>query len=65
MDKAYKCPWCGCEDMVKGVQAAYANVMSDRFKVGVGQKLHHIICKNCGSVVRSYVEHPEKLDENK
>ncbi len=26
-----------------------------------GQPLHHIVCRKCGSVVRSYVENPEML----
>ena len=26
------------------------------------QALYHDICKHCGTVVRSYIEHPEKLN---
>lgn len=62
MEKNYKCPWCGCEDMVYGVQTDKARIKPAKTITFVEEKLIHVICKQCGTIVRSYVEHPEKFE---
>lgn len=62
MQEKYKCPWCGCEQVVYGVQAYQAKVLPvKRVTFPTGEKLIHVICKECGTVIRSYVENPQKL----
>ena len=56
------CPHCGGTEMVKGTQRQHAKVFSYTVRpLEHGQELIHIICKNCGTVVRSYVDYPEDL----
>lgn len=45
-DKKYICPWCGCEEVVKGIQSTYAKVQPDKAVTIKGENLIHIICKN-------------------
>jgi predicted nucleic-acid-binding Zn-ribbon protein len=62
VDKIQFCPYCGGTGFVIGKQEDYASVTpADRALTLKSQKLYHIICLNCGSVVRSYVENPSKL----
>lgn len=55
-----QCPFCGGTEFVEGYQAGYGAV-TGRESIWTGQYLRHIICRNCGSVVHSYVDNPEKL----
>lgn len=57
--KIDKCPYCGHTEFGNGFQRSSGKVVSSTFRIGQG--LHHIICLNCGSVVRSYVEDPDKF----
>ena len=62
MEEQYKCPWCGCKDVVYGVQADRGKVRpANKITLNEGQVLIHVICKSCGTVLRSYVQNPEKL----
>ena len=57
MEEQYKCPWCGCEDVVYGVQADKGKVRPAKtVTFNEGQALIHVICKSCGTVLRSYVK---------
>ena len=51
--KQYVCPWCGGKD---------AKVQPNKALTLKGENLIHVICKNCGTVVRSYVENPQVLE---
>lgn len=56
------CPRCGGTDMVMGVQQQQGRVWPCPARgLHFGQELIHVICKNCGTVVRSCVDHPEDL----
>ena len=55
-----QCPFCGGTEFVYGYQGGYGAVTGDQSML-TGQWLRHIICRNCGSVVHSYVDNPEKL----
>ena len=59
--KQYVCPWCGGKDVVEGIQSTYAKVQPNKALTLKGENLIHVICKNCGTVVRSYVENPQVL----
>lgn len=54
------CPYCGGTEVIESLQDAYAAVTAVNNKWG-GTGLYHSICRNCGSVIRSYVKDPEKL----
>lgn len=58
-----RCPHCGSDDLKRYKQAGYGHVypMKGILRIG-GQTLIHLICRRCGTVVRSYVEHPETLE---
>ena len=46
MEEQYKCPWCGCEDVVYGVQADKGKVRpAKNVTFNEGQVLIHVICK--------------------
>ena len=55
-----QCPFCGGTEFVKGYQGGYGAVAGITGLL-TGQWLYHVICRNCGSVVHSYVDNPEKL----
>lgn len=54
-----ECPFCGEKKFIEASRKGWEQ------EIGTGflnkTKLHHIICLECGSVVRSYVKNPEKL----
>ncbi len=58
--KITKCPFCGGTEFVYGYQADYGAITGSE-SVLTSQTLRYIICRNCGSVVHSYVDNPEKL----
>lgn len=62
MEQKCKCPCCGGEEMVEGMQNGYGEVgPADRKITFRSQVLYHTICLKCGTVVRSYVKDPKKL----
>lgn len=58
------CPYCDGTEMIECYQSGYASVTAVDNMWG-GVSLCHSICRNCGSVVRSYVREPEKLLKRK
>lgn len=61
MMNKYKCPWCGCEEVVYGVQTDEAKVRPAKpITFDSGEILIHVICRKCGTVLRSYVRDPER-----
>ena len=58
------CPFCGGIEVIESYQSSYGSVTAVSNKMG-GVELYHSICRNCGSVVRSYVKEPEKLLKKK
>lgn len=53
-----ECPFCNGTEFIRGKQENYAVVNGEGLH---SSSLNHIICRKCGSVVRSYVDNPEKL----
>lgn len=58
------CPFCGGTEVIESCQGGYGSVSAVSNVLG-GATLYHSICRNCGSVVRSYVKEPEKLLKKK
>lgn len=54
------CPICGGTEMIEAAQSGYAAIYALSHWFG-GRALYHTVCRNCGTVVRSYVKEPEKL----
>ncbi len=55
----YTCPHCGnTRDFIEGKQNSYSNIWFGFLKARIPR---HIICLNCGTIVRSYIPKVEKL----
>lgn len=64
-DKYVKnCPFCDGTEIIESCQGGYASV-SGVNNMWSAETLYHSICRNCGSVIRSYVKDPEKLLKRK
>ncbi len=50
----------GAKMLLRGY--TYAKVQPNKTLTFKGENLVHVICKNCGTVVRSYVENPQVLE---
>lgn len=61
--KIEKCPFCGGEEMIETRLESYGGVyVSPAQKGGFrSAALYAIVCRNCGSVVRTFCKNPEKL----
>ena len=61
METKVKCPYCGKEETVIGKQIGYAAIKPNK-KISLSeQPIYHIVCLNCGSIIRSYVQNPKEL----
>ena len=58
-----RCPFCGYAEFIETRQIHVESYVSG--EALLGQELKHIICRHCGSVVRSFVEKPENLLKKK
>jgi len=57
--KIEKCPYCGGEELIECVGDSYGGVyVSRKWR---SARLYVTVCRDCGSVVRSYCKDPEKL----
>ena len=78
--KNYSCPFCGGTEFVKGrtitqgmagLQGSSSSVLiaplrSKFFDFRItAQTEIRVYCKNCGSLVRTYIRHPEMLENNR
>ncbi len=58
--KIEKCPFCGGEEFIEGYMGSYGGVV-----VSCGAcrnaSVSAVVCRNCGSIVRTYCKDPEKL----
>lgn len=57
--KVDKCPYCGHDEFGLGFQEDYARIVKSYFRFG--QTPYHIICLNCGSIVRTFIENPKSF----
>ena len=58
--KITECPFCHGTEFLEGKQEGHAQMNSCE-SWWYSTELYHVICRRCGSVVRSYVKNPEKL----
>lgn len=58
--KIEKCPLCGGEDFIECQVAAYGGVFvtTGGFR---NEAVWATVCRNCGSLVRTFCKNPEKL----
>ena len=61
MDYQEKCPHCGKSNNVIGRQQGYGCVEADKVLTLKSQSIYHVICLECGTVIRSFVKKPKKL----
>ena len=61
--KIEKCPFCGGEELIETRLDSYGGVYAIPARKGGlrSAALYATICRDCGSVVRSYCKQPEKL----
>lgn len=61
--KIEKCPYCGGEELFECLYDSYfvVRVMYKAHKLPHRTLLYSLVCRDCGSVVRSYVKYPEEL----
>ncbi len=61
--KIEKCPFCGGEEIIETRVASYGgSYLTLPAKGGLrGAGLFATLCRDCGSVVRTYCKEPEKL----
>lgn len=56
------CPFCNGTEFIEATQSGYAAIAGEGL---TSTALNHTVCRRCGSVVRSYVQDPEKLLKKK
>lgn len=62
MNGVEKCPYCGKQEFIEARQDGYASVSpANKVLTFKSQVLYHIICLNCGAVVKSYIKDPKKI----
>lgn len=62
MKEIEKCQYCGNDKFVEGKQFSQGAVYpKNKFLTFHYQILYHIICVNCGAIVKSYVKNPKEL----
>ena len=59
--KIEKCPFCGGEELIETIISSYGGVTINRLSDLHSVSLFATVCRNCGSVVRTYCKYPEKL----
>lgn len=59
-DRTEKCPYCGSSNIGEGIQNGYGAV-TVKGKFFSTDALVMRICTDCGTVVRSFVRHPERF----
>lgn len=55
-----ECPYCGGNNFGEGYQLAQGSIVKSLWAFKAS-KVIHIICKDCGSIVHSRIEDPERL----
>ncbi len=55
-----QCPYCGGKEFIDGRMSACGGVMIEK-GIHASAVVHALVCRDCGSIVRSYVSDAEKL----
>ncbi len=56
-----KCPFCGNNELVECVQVLQGALSPTLKAPSCSQPLYHLVCKKCGTVVRSFVKQTKHL----
>ena len=60
--KIEKCPFCGGEELIETRISAYGTYLTPAKRGGLRSvAIFATVCRDCGSVVRTYCKNPEKL----
>ena len=59
-----KCPYCDGTEMIEAYQGGYAHIYAIDSSLR-GSSLYHLICRDCGTIVRSFVKDPELFVKSK
>ncbi|MGC6767856.1 hypothetical protein ACYSNR_11565 [Enterococcus sp. LJL128] len=65
MMKADVCQYCGGLETVRAKQVHEGKVIPENALLMIsGETLHHVICKDCGTVIRSFVTSTDIFKED-
>ena len=53
------CPHCGGRETLAAKQEGHGAIYPRKGIFSFGKTLHHVVCKDCGTVIRSYIEDPQ------
>jgi len=56
-----ECPKCGGKNLGKGKQSGYASLNHPRKLLSFGSAIIHILCTDCGYIIESYAEKPQRF----
>lgn len=59
--KEEKCPYCKESKTVVAKQSGYADAMPLKSLSFKSEAIYHVICLNCGTIIRSFVNNPKNL----
>lgn len=52
----WKCPYCGCTELLEGYQHTEGQMMPKRYTLGIaGSRIRHLFCAKCGYIAFSQV----------
>ncbi len=58
--KIEQCPFCGGKEFINGKMSACGGVIIEK-GIHASAAVQVLVCRDCGSIVRSYVSDAEKL----
>ena len=53
------CPHCGGRETLDAKQYGQGSIYPRKGIFSLGKPLYHIVCKDCGTIIRSYIEDPQ------
>lgn len=56
-----ECPKCGGKELGKGIHTDYAALAPYKKIFGLGSAIVYILCTDCGFIIESYVEKPNRF----
>ena len=63
--KITECPFCHGTEFLEGKQNDSRAEMQSTQNMWYSGVVYHTVCRNCGSIVRSYVKNPENMLKKK
>jgi len=53
------CPCCAGKNTIVAKQSGHGAIYRAKNLFGMGKALYHIVCLDCGTVIRSYIKDPQ------